>query len=181
MVELGPTRTGGPDDALCVFNSVGTINVLVDVNGWFGSQAAGASPPGYQYQALGPTRICDTRIASTSCASGAISAGTTLQRLINVAGHAGVPAFDSGTTVVAIIANLTAITPTAATYLTLFPANQTGPEGVSDLNIGAGAVLPNLAVVEVDTIPADTDDGKVYLYNGDGSVNAIIDLEGWFQ
>ena len=181
MVELGPTRTGGPDDALCVFNSVGTINVLVDVNGWFGSQAAGASPPGYQYQALGPTRICDTRIASTSCATGAISAGTTLQRLINVAGHAGVPAFDSGTTVVAIIANLTAITPTAATYLTLFPANQTGPEGVSDLNIGAGAVLPNLAVVEVDTIPADTDDGKVYLYNGDGSVNAIIDLEGWFQ
>jgi hypothetical protein len=181
MVELGPTVTGGRDDALCIYNAAGTINVLVDVNGWFGSSTATASPPGYQYQALGPTRICDTRIASTSCASGAISAGTTLQRLITVAGHAGVPAFGSGTTVVAIIANLTAITPTAATYLTLFPANQTGPGGVSDLNIGAGAVLPNLAVVEVDTVTGDPHDGEVYLYNSVGSVNAIIDLEGWFQ
>jgi hypothetical protein len=180
-VELGPTVTGGRDDALCIYNAAGTINVLVDVNGWFGSSTATASPPGYQYQALGPTRICDTRIASTSCASGAISAGTTLQRLITVAGHAGVPAFGSGTTVVAIIANLTAITPTAATYLTLFPANQTGPGGVSDLNIGAGAVLPNLAVVEVDTVTGDPHDGEVYLYNSVGSVNAIIDLEGWFQ
>ncbi|MHB8537117.1 MAG: IPT/TIG domain-containing protein [Candidatus Dormibacteria bacterium] len=180
MVELGPTSAGGPDGALCVYNAVGTINVLVDANGWYGSMTATATPTGYQYQALGPTRICDTRIASTSCSTGAVGAGG-LQRLINVAGNAGVPAFGSATTVVAIIANLTAIAPTAATYLTLFPANQSGPGGVSDLNLLAGAVLPNLAVVEVDTMPADPHDGSVYLYNGAGSVNAITDLEGWFQ
>ena len=180
MVELGPTSTGGPADALCVYNAVGTINVIVDANGWYGSSTATASPTGYQYQALEPTRICDTRIVSASCALGAIGAGR-LQRLITVAGHAGVPAFGSATTVVAIIANLTAITPTATTYLTLFPANQPGPGSVSDLNLLAGAVLPNLAVVEVDTIAADPHDGEVYLYNGAGSVNAIIDLEGWFQ
>jgi hypothetical protein len=180
MVELGPTSTGGLDDALCVYNAAGAINVIVDVNGWFGSQTAGASPVGYQYQALGPTRICDTRIASTSCATGAISAGTTLQRLVTVAGHAGVPLFAT-LPVVAIVANLTAVTPTAATYLTLYPASQSSPPLVSDLNIGAGAVLPNLAVVEVDTMNGVGQDGDVYLYNGDGSVNAIIDLEGWFQ
>lgn len=179
MVELGPTSTGGPHDALCVYNAAGTINVLVDANGWYGSSAATASPAGYQYQALEPTRICDTRTASASCASGPIGAGG-LQRLITVAGHAGVPAFVS-LPVVAIIANLTAVAPTAATYLTLFPANETGPGSVSDLNLLAGAVLPNLAVVEVDTIAADPHDGEVYLYNGAGSVNAIIDLEGWFQ
>ena len=180
MVELGPASAGGLNDALCVYNAVGTINVLVDVNGWYGSSTALASPTGYQYQALGPMRICDTRIVSTSCVAGAISAGG-LQRLITVAGHAGVPAFGSATTVVAIIANLTAIAPTTATYLTLFPANLTGPGGVSDVNLGAGVVLPNLGVVEVDTIPSDSHDGEVYLYNGAGSVNAIIDLEGWFQ
>ena len=179
MVELGPTSTGGPDDALCVYNAAGTINVLVDANGWYGSSTAAASPTGYQYQALVPTRICDTRVASTSCATGAIGAGA-LQRLITVAGHAGVPTFAT-LPVVAIIANLTAIVPTAATYLTLFPANQTGPGSVSDLNLLAGAVLPNLVVVEVDTIASDPHDGEVYLYNGAGSVNAIIDLEGWFQ
>ncbi len=100
--------------------------------------------------------------------------------MITVAGHAGVPAFAS-LPVVAIIANLTAIAPTAATYLTLYPANQPGPPTVSDLNLEAGAVLANVAVVEVDTIAADPHDGEVYLYNGAGSVNAIIDLEGWFQ
>jgi IPT/TIG domain len=181
MVRLGPTGAGRPADALCVFNAVGTINVLVDVNGWYGSTTASATQAGYQYQALGPTRICDTRIASTSCATGAISAGTALQRLITVAGHGGVPAFGSGPPVVAIIANLTAIAPTATTYLTLFPASLTGPGGVSDLNIGAGAVLPNLAVVEVDTVASNSNDGDVFLYNGAGSVNAILDLEGWFQ
>jgi IPT/TIG domain len=181
MVRLGPTGVGRPDDALCVYNAAGTINVLIDVDGWYGSTTATATPPGYQYQALGPTRICDTRMASTSCVTGAISAGTALERLITVAGHAGVPVFGTGPPVVAIIANLTAIAPTAATYLTLFPANLTGPGGVSDLSVGAGAVLPNLAVVEVDTVAGDPHDGDVYLFDAAGSVNAILDLEGWFQ
>jgi hypothetical protein len=181
MVQLGPTTTGGLDDALCVYNAVGSINVIVDANGWYGSATAGASPTGYQYQALAPTRICDTRVVSTSCASGAIGAGTALQRLIRVAGNAGVPAFSSGTKVVAMIANLTGVAPTATTYLALYPANLTTTPTVSDLNLGAGAVVPNLAVVEIDTIPTNANDGDAYLYNGAGSVNAILDLEGWFQ
>lgn len=42
-------------------------------------------------------------------------------------------------------------------------------------------VVPNLAVVELDAIPANAQDGDVYLYNGAGGVPAIIDVEGWFQ
>ena len=180
MVALGPSTTGGVNDSLCVYNAAGVINVLIDANGWFGSSTAPASPAGYQYQAIAPTRICDTRSVSTSCTPpGAI--GPALQRLITVAGHAGVPAFGGATTVAAMIVNLTAIAPTAPTFLSLYPADLTSPPNVSDLNLGPGAVVPNLAVVEVDTIPADTHDGDVYLYNGAGSVNAIIDLEGWFQ
>jgi IPT/TIG domain len=181
MVKLGPTSFGGPADALCVYNAVGSINVIVDANGWYGSATATASPTGYQYQAIAPTRICDTRFASTSCSTGAIGTGTTFQRLITVAGHAGVPAFTSGTKVVAIIANLTGVAPSTATILALYPGNLSSPPGVSDLNIGVGAVVPNLAVVEVDTLPSDAHDGDVWLYNGAGSVNAILDLEGWFQ
>jgi hypothetical protein len=84
------------------------------------------------------------------------------------------------TTVVAIIANLTAVAPTARTYLTLYPANLLSVPTVSDLNLEAGAVLPNLAVVKLDTT-MDANDGYVDLYNSAGSVNAIIDIEGWFQ
>ena len=181
MVELGPTSLGGPTDALCVFNAAGSINVIVDANGWYGSGTATASPAGFQYQALGPTRICDTRVASTSCSTGAIGAGTASQRLITVAGHAGVPAFGSSTTVAAMIANLTGITPTATTYLTLSPTVLTHAPGFSDLNLAAGTVVNNLAAVGIDTNGSDPHPGDVELFNAVGSVNVTIDLEGWFQ
>jgi hypothetical protein len=181
MVELGPASPGGPIDALCVFNAAGSINVIVDANGWYGSATATASPAGYQYQALAPTRICDTRVASTSCSTGAIGAGTALQRLITVAGHAGVPAFGSGTTVAAMIANLTGVAPTATTYLTLSPTMLAHAPGFSDLNLAAGTVVNNLAAVGIDTNPSDPHPGDVDLFNSVGSVNVTIDLEGWFQ
>jgi hypothetical protein len=175
MVALGPSTTGGPDDALCVYNAVGTINVLVDANGWFGSSTG---PAGYQFQALPPTRICDTRVSSFPCTEGAI--GPAVSRLTPVDGAVDIPSNVSATIVAAVIANLTAVAPSVKTYLTLYPANLTRAPGVSDLNVNAGEVLPNLVVVQLDTT-GDANDGKVYLYNGAGSVNAIIDIEGWFQ
>jgi hypothetical protein len=178
MVALGPATSGGVDDAICVYNSLGTINVVIDANGWFGSANAPASPAGYQFQALAPLRICDTRVAGYPCVDGGI--GSKAGRLIPVASVADIPAITTSTLVVAVIANLTAITPTAPTYLTAYPGNLTGAPEASDLNVYPGEVLPNLIVVQLDTT-GDANDGKVYLYNGAGSVNAIIDIEGWFQ
>lgn len=178
MVALGPGTSGVPiDDAICVYNAQGSINVVIDANGWYGSSTA--SVAGYQFQALPPTRICDTRISTTQCPEGAI--GTAVSRLIPVAGDLDIPAFGGPTTVVAVVANLTAIAPTAMTVEILYPGNLTHRPTVSDLNVNAGEVLPNLAVVEIDTVPADPNDGEVYLYNSAGSVNAVIDIEGWFQ
>jgi hypothetical protein len=178
MVSLGPGTSGGLDDAICVYNALGVINVVIDANGWYGSTTATVA--GYQFQALPPTRICDTRVSTTSCTP-AGSIGANLSRSIPVAGDQDIPAFTSPTTVVAVIANLTAITPTVRTVLILYPANLTQAPTASDLNVEAGAVLPNLAVVQLDTVPADPHDGEVSLYNGAGSVNAVIDIEGWFQ
>jgi Carboxypeptidase regulatory-like domain len=175
MVKLGPAVTGGADTSVCVYNAVGTINVVLDANGWFGSSSA---PQGDQYQAITPTRICDTRTGS-----GLPCAGQTLNALgvdtVVVAGKAGLPATTSTTPAVAFIANLTAIAPTQATYLTLYPASQTS-HSVSDINLSAGEVLPNLAVVQVDTT-GDLRNGDVDLFNAAGIVNAAIDIEGWFQ
>jgi hypothetical protein len=178
MVALGPATSGGVDDAICVYNALGTINVVIDANGWFGSASAPVSPAGYQFQALAPTRICDTRSSGYACAAGAI--GPLASRFIPVAGVADIPASTGRTLVVAVVANLTAITPTAPTYLTLYPANLTRAPAVSDLNLTPGEVLANLVVVQLDTT-GDANEGKVSLYNGAGSVNAIIDIEGWFQ
>jgi hypothetical protein len=41
-------------------------------------------------------------------------------------------------------------------------------------------VLPNLVVVQLDP-NAGAADGDVDLYNAAGTVNAVIDVEGWFQ
>jgi IPT/TIG domain len=171
MIALGPSSPGGSDTSLCVYNALGSINVLVDAGGWFGSSTAAA---GAQYQAIQPTRICDTRVGGTGCLGHSIAAKGAA--LITVAGQGSVPA---GATAVAIIANLTAIAPSAATYLTMYPANVALPVA-SDINLSAGEVLPNLTVVQIDTV-AGPDQGDVDLYNAAGSVNAIVDIEGWFQ
>ncbi|MFZ2033803.1 MAG: IPT/TIG domain-containing protein [Candidatus Dormiibacterota bacterium] len=176
MVSLGPGTPGSPNDAICVYNGLGTINVVIDVNGWYGSLSATA--PGYQFQALPPTRICDTRLSTTSCLPlGPI--GSNQNHKIPVAGDQDIPAFGGVPTVVAVIANLTAIAPTAKTVLILYPANLP-PPNASDVNVEAGEVLPNLVVVQLDTT-APPYNGEVALYNGAGSVNAVIDIEGWFQ
>ena len=176
MVALGPATTGGPDTSVCVYNAAGDINVVLDANGWYGS---GSAATGDQYQPIGPSRICDTRAGSGLPCSGH-TLGSRGIDIVAVAGEGGVPASGASHPALAVIANLTAIAPSSATYLTLYPANLTTTPGVSDLNVNPGEVLPNLAVVQIDTT-GDAHDGDVDLFNAAGDVNAVIDIEGWFQ
>ena len=143
-----------------------------------GGTAARRRTAGYQYQAIAPSRICDTRLSATSCSTGAIGAGAS--RLVGVAGRGGVPSIASGTVVQAVIANLTGIAPTASTYLVGYSAALTRAPGSSDINLSVGAVRPNLIVVQLDTT-AGSNDGFMELFNAAGSVNAAVDVEGWFQ
>ena len=122
MVGLGPSTTGGPDDAICVYNSAGTSTCLLMRTGGTETRRH-RRPPGYQFQALPPTRICDTRISTTFCSEGAI--GPAVSRLIAVAGDSDIPSKTSTTTVVAVVANLTAVAPTATTFLTAYPGTST--------------------------------------------------------
>ena len=171
LVSLGPDAVGGPATDVCVYNAVGSIDFVLDANGWFGSSLA-STPLGAQFQAIGPTRVCDTRAGSgTPCSGHAIGAGATLS--IDAAGVAGVPKAGP----VAIIANLTAVSPSTTTYLVAYPADVTLRPNASDLNI-VGPVLPNLIVVGLSHLaPA----GEIRLFNASGNVNAVLDVEGWFQ
>ncbi len=174
FVMLGPGPSG-PNTAVCMLASAGRINVILDANGWFGTSSA---PAGFQYQAIAPSRICDTRGPSAGCAAGAIGAGWGAARLVHVAGSGGVPSTTSGTVVQAVIANMTAVMPSQNTYLVGYPAGTT--TGASDLNLVAGATLPNLIVVQLNTTVGATD-GCIDILNAAGSVNAVIDIEGWFE
>ncbi len=160
-----------------MFNAAGTINVVIDANGWFGS---GSATPGAQYQGITPTRICDTRAGGAACPDGPIG-----RDVIAVAGTDGIPTISALHPPVAVIANLTAIAPTEATYLLMYPATSSSRTGSSDINVYPGEVIPNLVVVQVAppnaSPPAGDDPGDVYLYNPVGSANAVIDIQGWFQ
>ena len=171
LVSLGPDAQGGPATDICVYNAAGSIDFVLDANGWFGSIVASTSL-GAQFQAIGPTRVCDTRAGSgTPCSGHSIGAGATLS--IRVAGIGGVP-IDGP---IAVIANLTAVSPSSTTYLTAYPADVTPRPNASDLNV-AGPVLPNLVVVGLSQLaPA----GSIRLFNASGNVNAVLDVEGWFQ
>jgi len=170
MVALGPASTGGPDTSVCVYNAVGVINVILDASGWFGGSAAA---DGAQYQPIGPSRICDTRVGSGStCAGHTIIANAPY--MVGVASHGGVPSAGAAQPPMATIANLTAIAPTTGTFVTLYPAGITTPNA-SDINVVPGEVLPNLVVVGLNS------GGDVDVFNGAGSVNVVIDVEGWFQ
>jgi hypothetical protein len=169
----------GPGQDVCIFSAVGSINIVVDVNGWFGSASASA---GVSFYSVPPTRVCDTRSGSgTTCAVPPGSPGLTGAESdpILIAGQTAVPADNVHSTApVAVVANLTGIAGTATTFFTLYPSDAAKPEA-SDLNPAVGQVIANLAIVELST--TGTSDGDVSLYNAAGDINAILDVAGWFQ
>jgi hypothetical protein len=163
IAKVDPT-----DGSVCVANAAGSVNFVIDVNGWFGD---GSDSGGLAFHPAGPSRICDTRPSQGSsspspCAGETLTPGGTLA--IQVGGEGGLP--DSG--IQALAANLTVVSGTAATYLRARPDGV--PAATSDLNVAAGQILANLIMVAV------APDQKIDIYNAQGDINVIIDIEGWF-
>lgn len=140
-----------------IYNSSGATHVVVDVQGYFSTTAKGRFMP------VGPGRLLDTRPDAVPPL--AADSTTTLQ----VLGAGGVPA----TGVAAVVLDITALQPTAATYLTCWPSLVTRPTA-ANVSARVGVATTNLAVVKVGT------DGKVLLYNFAGTVDAVVDVVGYF-
>lgn len=154
---------------VCVYNAVGRANFIIDDDGWFGGPTAGQ---GLQFYPTSPTRICDTRSGtSTPCSGHPLTQNSSLT--VAAAGQDGIA---SGA--MAIIANLTAVAGTSFTYLTLYPADATSPPNASDINVSAGQVQPNLTAVQLS---GGGSPGNFKIFNALGTINAVVDVEGWFQ
>jgi hypothetical protein len=140
------------------------------------STSRGLTPTSREpYTGVTPFRVCDTRASaaanqcnddSTGAGMGPIGPGAT--RAITVEGFGGVPA--SGVT--AVVVNITAIAPTAATGITLYPTGGSAPY-TANLDLQAGAVVANLVEVGVGT------GGAINVYNHLGSVDVAVDIEGY--
>jgi hypothetical protein len=169
-----------PGGAITIFNSVGSVDVIVDVQGYFA--APGGSTAG-EFHSLAPIRICDTRANThTVCATTANNplAGGTWRKVV-VSGlppggtGVGIPA--DGTAATAVF-NLTAVGGTQATFLTVAPPNSLDQcptrASASNLNPKAGETLPNRVISPLGP------NRDVCIFNSVGSVNFIVDVNGWF-
>ncbi|HEY4993781.1 MAG TPA: hypothetical protein VII33_17040, partial [Nakamurella sp.] len=88
---------------------------------------------------------------------------------LQVTGQGGVPA----TGVSAVVVNVTAVNPTTAGFITVWPSLTTRQQ-TSNLNFQAGQNIPNLVVVPVGA------DGKIQLFNGSGgTVQLLADVTGY--
>jgi hypothetical protein len=68
--------------------------------------------------------------------------------------------------------NVTAVGPTQAGFVTVFPAGSGRPEA-SNLNFVARQTVANLVVAKVGS------NGAVSFYNQSGSVDLLADVVGW--
>jgi len=157
--------TGGK---VSIYNPSGSVHAILDVNGWFTDATAGGT--GSLFTAVTPTRILDTRNGTGGFT---VPVGPNQSIAVQVAGQGGVPAMASTTPPKAVVLNVTAVGPTAAGYLTVWPDLVTRP-GTSDLNFAAGQTVPNLVVVQVGT------NGKIDVYNVFGNTHVLIDVMGWY-
>ncbi|MEZ5142209.1 MAG: hypothetical protein R2726_06770 [Acidimicrobiales bacterium] len=142
-----------------IFNNTGTVDVIADVTGYY-RPGTGAG-----YTPAVPMRVLDSRTGVGGYPTPWASATS---RTLQVAGVATVP-----TTATAVVLNLTATNPTAATHLSVYPTGQTPPT-VSNLNLPAGRTDANLVVVPVGI------DGQITIFNNTGTVDVIADLAGWY-
>ena len=141
--------TGVTDRAFSIFNSDGLVHVVADVAGYLLPGAAGS------FLAQQPTRVADSRIGM-GVARARLEAGQTMT--LTVAGA------DAG----AVALNVTAVSSTATSFLTVWPAG--GPRPLaSSLNMAPGGTVPNALVVA-------TTGGRITLYNAVGSVDVIVDV-----
>lgn len=167
----------GPNQDICLFSAAGSINFIIDVNGWFGN--GHETTTGGFFYSVPPTRICDTRPSDgTRCQGQQLTANHS--QVVAVAGIVAVPAWNShAPPPLAVVANLTGIAGSAATYLTLYPSDVTPHPNASDLNPSAGQVIGDLAITSLAQTGSTV--GNDNLYNAVGTINAVLDVAGWFQ
>jgi len=165
-----PLSSGDTPGQISLFSSV-SADLIIDVSGYF-SPAGGS---GSQFTSeVAPVRICDSRAGNPSSLTGSNAQcdgralGTSSTLTLQVSGLAGIP---SGAT--AVVVNLTGVTPSNNTFLTVFPG-PTKPT-TSDLNPAAGAVRANLAVATISP------NGTITIYNNTGSINVVVDVLGWYS
>ena len=161
----------GANGQVSIFNAAGTVDVVLDVSGWF-TDASDPAANGGRFSGVSPARIIDTRTGAGGVPRAPVRAGAPLT--VQVAGLGGVPAMSAVVPPRAVVINVTVTNTTAASYLTVYPSDATTPVS-SDVNWPAGGTVGNLVLARLGA------DGRITLLNGAGSADVIVDVAGWYN
>lgn len=155
------TTQVGANGNVSIYNQVGSVDVVVDVVGYFGPLVWGGF-----FHATSPTRVLDNR---TGLGNYNTPWSGNQSRAVAVAGVAGIPA---GVDAVAV--NLTATNGTSGSLLTAYPTGS-GLPNASNLLFGPGQTIPNMVMVPVGP------NGTIDIYNQLGTVDVIADIVGYYS
>ncbi len=163
VVANGVVAPVGAGGKVCIYSNAAS-DLLIDIAGWFaGSAFVGATPQ----------RFVDTRNAIGG-PNARIEAGAVLR--VPVAG-ASVTRTDGAATTIptdatAVAINVTAETPFAQGYFTVWPCGTPQPVA-SNVNFLAGTVVANGVVAPIGA------DGGVCIYTNQNT-DILVDVLGWF-
>ncbi|UWP87742.1 S8 family peptidase [Dactylosporangium fulvum] len=145
-----------------VYNGSGyATDIVVDLVGFYDDGTVGE---GFQFHPVTPTRIVDSRIPLGAPGKLGSASTTTITA----------PQALQKDTTYALVANVTGVSPTTATYLSLWAAGDPIPP-VSNLNLVANEVRPNAAVIGLNEA------WRYNVYNAGGVVDVVIDVSGVFD
>ena len=191
LVTSGLSSGGAVD----IYNNVGTVDVLGDVEGYFMPEPVTVTSG--EYTPIPPIRVCDSRFGQPINLCNGLNDGKSHTIGPNTAVKvtvAGQPAWcapscgptipTDGTEEFAII-NLTAIAGTANTFLSVVPwttngctyGGSKGQPPFSTVSVNAGQAQANRVFVDLGI---NTNPINVCIYNAAGKANYIVDDDGWF-
>jgi RHS repeat-associated protein len=155
----------GVDGQVSIYNNAGTLDVLVDVLGYYTDNTA--TTAGGTFAAVTPSRVTDTRNGLNSPVA-KMATGET--RAFTMTGVGGVPAGG----VAAVVFSLAVTNATNGTsWMVAYRHGDTLPE-TSNINVIAGQTTNTLITVPVSA------SGQVDVYNNGTPADVIMDMEGYY-
>lgn len=157
VANLDVVKVGAGGVALAVGGAA--THVAGDVAGYY---VDGSGPPGGRLNSLSPARLVDTRRPGGQ----ALGPGASLT--LAVVGKGGVPAAEVGSAVLVV----TAVTPSAATYLAVHPSDEERPLA-SVVNAARGESSAVLVIARLSR------DGRITFFNNAGTTHLVVDVLGY--
>ncbi len=158
----------GAGGKVSMYNRWGSVELIVDVMGWYGPPA-----PGSEFVPVTPNRLADTRagqadaVTVTESCSGVPPVNCTVK--LQLAGAAGIPADAT-----AVALNVGVEAGSFGGYVSAGTAPTPAP-ATSNVNFAPFLTVANAVVVKIAA------DGAVYLNVPQGPVPLFVDLQGFYR